>query len=109
MHCLDGGVDPSAMTPDIDLGLKSVLFVELVARGAKAASSVAEAVADVTVAMASVPGPAEARETGRLASTSGALKVFIDLSTSGPAAAKAIAATLAPRGIAAIDAPVSAA
>ena len=36
MHCLDGGVDPSAMTPDIDLGLKSVLFVELVARGANA-------------------------------------------------------------------------
>lgn len=36
MHCLDGGVDPSAMVPDIDLGLKSVLFVELVARGANA-------------------------------------------------------------------------
>lgn len=35
MHCLDGGVHPSAMVPDIDLGLKSVLFVELVARGAK--------------------------------------------------------------------------
>ena len=35
MHCLDGGVDPSAMVPDIDLGLKSVLFVELIARGAK--------------------------------------------------------------------------
>lgn len=34
MHCLDGGVDPSAMVPDVDLGLKSVLFVELVARGA---------------------------------------------------------------------------
>lgn len=36
MHCLDGGVDPSAMVPDIDLGLKSVLFVELIARGANA-------------------------------------------------------------------------
>jgi acetylornithine deacetylase/succinyl-diaminopimelate desuccinylase-like protein len=35
MHCLDGGVDPSAMVPDVDLGLKSVLFVELVARGAR--------------------------------------------------------------------------
>jgi acetylornithine deacetylase/succinyl-diaminopimelate desuccinylase-like protein len=34
MHCLDGGVNPSAMTPEIDLGLKSVLFVELIARGA---------------------------------------------------------------------------
>ncbi len=36
MHCLDGGVHPSAMTPDIDLGLKSVLFFELIARGANA-------------------------------------------------------------------------
>ena len=36
MHCLDGGVDPSVLVPDIDLGLKSVLFVELVARGANA-------------------------------------------------------------------------
>ena len=36
MHCLDGGVDPSSLVPDIDLGLKSVLFVELVARGANA-------------------------------------------------------------------------
>ena len=36
MHCLDGGVDPSVRVPDIDLGLKSVLFVELIARGANA-------------------------------------------------------------------------
>ena len=36
MHCLDGGVHPSAMVPDIDLGLKSVLLFELVARGANA-------------------------------------------------------------------------
>ena len=36
MHCLDGGVDPSAMVPDIDLGLKSVLSIELIARGANA-------------------------------------------------------------------------
>jgi len=35
MHCLDGSVDASRGVPDIDLGLKSVLFVELVARGAK--------------------------------------------------------------------------
>jgi acetylornithine deacetylase/succinyl-diaminopimelate desuccinylase-like protein len=34
MHCLDGGVHPSALVPDIDLGLKSVLFIELVAHGA---------------------------------------------------------------------------
>jgi acetylornithine deacetylase/succinyl-diaminopimelate desuccinylase-like protein len=34
MHCLDGPVDTSTDLPDIDLGLKSVLFVELIARGA---------------------------------------------------------------------------
>ncbi len=36
MHCLDGGLNPSELVPDIDLGLKSVLYVELVARGANA-------------------------------------------------------------------------
>ena len=34
MHCLDGPVDASTGLPDVDLGLKSVLFVELIARGA---------------------------------------------------------------------------
>jgi len=34
MHCLDGSVDIATGLPDVDLGLKSVLFVELVARGA---------------------------------------------------------------------------
>ena len=36
MHCLDGPVDTSTGLPDVDLGLKSVLFVELIARGANA-------------------------------------------------------------------------
>jgi len=36
MHCLDGGVNASAMTPRVGLGLKSVMFVELIARGANA-------------------------------------------------------------------------
>ncbi len=35
MHCLDGSVDTATGLPDVDLGLKSVMFVELVARGAK--------------------------------------------------------------------------
>ena len=34
MHCLDGSLDTATLLPDIDLGLKSVLFVELIARGA---------------------------------------------------------------------------
>ena len=79
----------------------------LAALGAKVASSVADAASSSTVGMASVPGPADARETARLIADSPALKIFVDLSTSGPAAAQAIAALLAPRGISAIDAPVS--
>lgn len=35
MHCLDGSVDAATDLPDVDLGLKSVLFVDLVARGAR--------------------------------------------------------------------------
>jgi 3-hydroxyisobutyrate dehydrogenase-like beta-hydroxyacid dehydrogenase len=79
----------------------------LVALGARVAGSPAEAAAQSAVAMASVPGPADARATARLIAGSPALRVFVDLSTSGPAAAQAIAAVLEPRGIAAIDAPVS--
>jgi 3-hydroxyisobutyrate dehydrogenase-like beta-hydroxyacid dehydrogenase len=76
------------------------------ALGARVARSAADAAAVCAVVMASVPGPADARETARLIADSPAVKVFVDLSTSGPAAAQAIAALLAPR-IAAIDAPVS--
>ncbi len=36
MHCLDGPVDTSTDLPDVDLGLKSVLFAEFIARGANA-------------------------------------------------------------------------
>jgi 3-hydroxyisobutyrate dehydrogenase-like beta-hydroxyacid dehydrogenase len=77
------------------------------ALGARVARSAADAAAVCTVVMASVPGPADARETARLIADAPAVKVFVDLSTSGPAAAQAIAALLAPRGISAIDAPVS--
>jgi 3-hydroxyisobutyrate dehydrogenase-like beta-hydroxyacid dehydrogenase len=79
----------------------------LVALGAKAAGSAADAAAVSAVAMASVPGPADARATARLIADSPALKVFVDLSTSGPAAARAGPQSPAPRGIDAIDAPVS--
>jgi len=77
------------------------------ALGARVAGSASGAAASCTVAMASVPGPADAREAARSIADSATVKVFVDLSTSGPAAAQAIAALLAPRGIAAIDAPVS--
>lgn len=34
MHCLDGTIETGTDVPDVSLGLKSVLFVELIARGA---------------------------------------------------------------------------
>ncbi len=34
-HCLDGGMNLSVPVPEIDLGLKSILYVELIAHGAK--------------------------------------------------------------------------
>ena len=77
------------------------------ALGARVASSASDAAASSTVAMASVPGPADAREVARLISDSPTVKIFLDPSTSGPAAARAIAALLAGRGIAAVDALVS--
>lgn len=79
----------------------------LAALGAKVARSAADAASVSAVAMASVPGPADARETAGAIADSSKVRIFIDLSTSGPAAAQAISALLTPRGIAAIDAPVS--
>jgi len=35
MHCLDGWINHSELVPEIDLGLKTVLYVELIARGAR--------------------------------------------------------------------------
>ncbi|MFO1399666.1 MAG: NAD(P)-dependent oxidoreductase [Steroidobacteraceae bacterium] len=57
--------------------------------------------------MASVPTPAIARATAEAIAAAPDLAVFVDLSTSGPAAAQAIAALLGARGVAAVDAPVS--
>lgn len=35
MHCLDGGVNPSRLSPEIELGLKGILYVELISKVAK--------------------------------------------------------------------------
>lgn len=77
------------------------------AKGASAARSPAELAAAAPIVMASVPGPAEARATARAIAGAEGVEIFVDLSTSGTAAARDIAAMLAPSGVAAIDAPVS--
>jgi 3-hydroxyisobutyrate dehydrogenase-like beta-hydroxyacid dehydrogenase len=77
------------------------------ARGAVAAGSAAAVAAAAPIIMASLPSPAIARSTAQTIAGVPGVEVFVDLSTSGTAAAQAIAALLAPHGVAAIDAPVS--
>jgi len=76
-------------------------------KGARVASSIEAAARDVDVVMASVPGPADAKAAASAVAAARGARIFVDLSTSGPAAAQAIARILEPVGIAAIDAPVS--
>jgi 3-hydroxyisobutyrate dehydrogenase-like beta-hydroxyacid dehydrogenase len=79
----------------------------LVAQGARAAESAVAAAAQAPVVMASLPGPAQVRQLAAEVAGVAGVEIFVDLSTSGPAASKAVDALLKPRGIAAIDAPVS--
>jgi 3-hydroxyisobutyrate dehydrogenase-like beta-hydroxyacid dehydrogenase len=78
-----------------------------VAKGAVAARTAAKVAAAAPIVMASVPTPAIARATAEAIAAAPGLAVFVDLSTSGPAAAQAIATLLGARGVAAVDAPVS--
>ena len=77
------------------------------ASGARAAASAAEAAAGARVVMTSLPGPDTVKSTAAAIAAVSGVEVFVDLSTIGPAAAQVVARTLAPSGIAAIDAPVS--
>ncbi|MET0291420.1 MAG: NAD(P)-dependent oxidoreductase [Steroidobacteraceae bacterium] len=79
----------------------------LVAKGAKAAASVTELAAAAPVILASLPGPSTVKATAEQIAGVPGVQVFVDLSTSGPGASQAVEKILAPKGIAAIDAPVS--
>ena len=82
----------------------------LAARGAKPCASAAEVGAGAAVVLASLPMPATVRDVAlgeRGIAAGGAVKIVIDLSTTGPRMAAEIAQALAPRGIAWADAPVS--
>jgi 3-hydroxyisobutyrate dehydrogenase-like beta-hydroxyacid dehydrogenase len=79
-------------------------------KGAETASSPADVAARAEIVMASLPVPAVVQEValGQHSVAAGSrARVFVDLSTTGPRVAKAVAAALAERGITAIDAPVS--
>jgi 3-hydroxyisobutyrate dehydrogenase-like beta-hydroxyacid dehydrogenase len=79
----------------------------LAQRGARAAASAADAATGADVVLASLPSPAAVRGLAADLAAVPGIAVFVDLGTSGPAASQAVAAALAPAGIAAVDAPVS--
>jgi len=79
----------------------------LVARGAVAADTPLAVAESAPVVMASLPNPAIVKATVQAIAAAPGLQIFIDLSTSGTAAAQAIAVLLAPFGVASLDAPVS--
>jgi 3-hydroxyisobutyrate dehydrogenase-like beta-hydroxyacid dehydrogenase len=79
----------------------------LVQLGARAADSAAAAAAAGRIVMTSLPGPDTVKATAATVAQISDVEVFVDLSTIGPGAAQAVAKILGPKGIAAIDAPVS--
>lgn len=85
----------------------TAVLAPLVRAGARAAESTAAAAAAGRVVMTSLPGPDTVKATAATVAQISDVEVFVDLSTIGPGAAQAVAKILGPRGIAAIDAPVS--
>jgi 3-hydroxyisobutyrate dehydrogenase-like beta-hydroxyacid dehydrogenase len=82
----------------------------LAARGAAVATSVRAVASEVEVVLVSLPTPDIVRAVAIGAdgiAAGGKVKTFIDLSTTGPRTTAAIAAGLAEKGIAMVDAPVS--
>ncbi|HZF17603.1 MAG TPA: NAD(P)-dependent oxidoreductase [Steroidobacteraceae bacterium] len=82
----------------------------LVDAGATRSASPAAVASAARLVFASLPTPAivlDVVEAAHGVNAGNAVRTFVDLSTSGPAAAIRIARVLAERGIAALDAPVS--
>jgi 3-hydroxyisobutyrate dehydrogenase-like beta-hydroxyacid dehydrogenase len=79
----------------------------LVAQGARAAASAIEAARGAEIIMVSLPSPAVLRSVAADVATVQGVSIFVDLSTSGPAASQAAAETLGSAGISLVDAPVS--
>jgi len=87
--------------------LNETNVARLVQRGAKRAGSPAEVASAAETVLASLPTPDIVKSVAADVATGSKVKTFIDLSTTGPVAAKEIAGDLAAKGIAAVDAPVS--
>ena len=90
--------------------VRKEVLAELADLGAVPAKSPAEVASQVETVLVSLPTPDVVKEValGANGISSGTkVKVFVDLSTTGPNKAKEIAAGLKAKGIVAIDAPVS--
>jgi 3-hydroxyisobutyrate dehydrogenase-like beta-hydroxyacid dehydrogenase len=79
----------------------------LVAKGAEAAGSAAALGERCEIVFMSLPTPAIVREAAAQIVSGGAPRILCDLSTSGPKLAQEVHDSLAPKGVASFDAPVS--
>ena len=79
----------------------------LKALGAQVAKSPLEVASAAEVVIVSLPTPAIVQKVALEISSGSKMKIFIDVSTTGPKVAGEVAAALAAKGITAVDAPVS--
>jgi len=82
----------------------------MVAKGAVAAASPADVASQAETVLVSLPTPDIVRDVALGAdgiAAGRAVKTYVDLSTTGPRVAQEVAASLAEKGITALDAPVS--
>jgi 3-hydroxyisobutyrate dehydrogenase-like beta-hydroxyacid dehydrogenase len=96
--------------PVVAYDIQGQALSAIINKGAQAASSPAEVASQAEIVMASLPVPAVVEEAalGKCGVAEGSkVRLFVDLSTTGPRMAKAVATGLAARDIIAIDAPVS--
>jgi 3-hydroxyisobutyrate dehydrogenase-like beta-hydroxyacid dehydrogenase len=79
-----------------------------VARGARAAASVAALAREVETVLVCLPTPDVVRQVSQeIIAASGKVRMFVDLSTTGPRVEAEVAAALNAKGITACDSPVS--
>jgi 2-hydroxy-3-oxopropionate reductase len=79
----------------------------LAARGATVSATAAEVAGAAETVLVSLPTPDVVRAVAGELAEGKTMRTFVDLSTTGPSMAEAVAAALAPRGIDYLDAPVS--
>ena len=90
--------------------LDPVAVAAVVSRGAEARASPAAVAAEAEIVLVSLPTPEVVRQVALGAGglvEGDAMRIYVDLSTTGAQVAQAVAAGLAPRGVVALDAPVS--